>query len=92
MPTCTLPYEVLFEFTNDTSEAATLQLVRRDDGFGEGAMILLQRRESVSLVLDAGATYQYTLRQGQKAAKISWVDSSLRVPSSASIVNPLDII
>ena len=75
MPTCTLPYEVLLEFTNDTHDAATLQLMRGGDGFsGGGAMILLQRRESVSLVLNAGATYQYTLRQGEKAAKISWVD------------------
>lgn len=73
MPTCTLPYEVLLEFTNDTHDAATLQLMRGDHSPGGGAMILLQRRESVSLVLNAGSVYQYTLRQGEKARKISCV-------------------
>jgi hypothetical protein len=78
MPTSTIPYEVLLEFTNDTTDAVTLQLMRGDDEFnGGGAMILLQRRENVSLVLNAGSTYHYTLKQGAVQARISWVAGCL---------------
>jgi hypothetical protein len=74
MPTSTLPFEVLFEFTNDTINAATLQLTRGDDEFSSGgAMILLHGRESVSLVLNAGSTYHYTLKLQARKAQISWV-------------------
>jgi hypothetical protein len=78
MPTSTLPFEVLFEFTNDTTDAATLQLTRGDDEFSSGgAMILLHGRESVSLVLNAGSTYHYTLKQHARKARISWVHQRL---------------
>lgn len=76
MPTSTVPYEVLFEFTNDATEAATLQLLRGDDEFASGgAMVLLHKKESVSLVLNAGGTYQYTLKSWKdgRVAKMSWV-------------------
>ncbi|KAF5313995.1 hypothetical protein D9611_006873 [Ephemerocybe angulata] len=85
MPTSTAPFEVLFEFTNDTSDLATLQLTR-DVGASSsspspssnssgpslaGPMIRLFPRDSVSLVLDAGATYHYLVKQNQRKAQIS---------------------
>lgn len=72
MPTSTLPFEVLFEFTNDTANAVTLQLTRGDDdgSFG-GAVILLHSGENVSLVLDAGSSYHYIVKQQSKKAQIS---------------------
>lgn len=79
MPTSTIPFEVLFEFTNYTLDAATLQLMRGDDGFSSGGgMILLHGRESVSLVLNAGSTYRYTVKQKARKAQISWVLSAVR--------------
>ncbi|KII93574.1 hypothetical protein PLICRDRAFT_100618 [Plicaturopsis crispa FD-325 SS-3] len=74
MPTSTVPYEVLFELVNDTHSAATVQLVHNaqdDSEGGGGATILLQQRENVSLVLSAGATYQYILRQRRKEVTMS---------------------
>jgi hypothetical protein len=72
MPSSTLPYEVLLEVTNDTLDAATLQLMRGDDEFNSGgAMILLHRQECVSLVLNAGSTYRYTLKQDGREVKLS---------------------
>jgi hypothetical protein len=74
MPTSTLPFEVLFELTNDTASAATMQLARGDDeytGGSGGAVILLHSGESVSLVLDAGSTYHYTIKQRAKKVQIS---------------------
>lgn len=74
MPTSTLPFEVLFEFTNDTANAVTLQLTRGDDehaGSLGGAVVLLHSGENVSLVLDAGSTYHYTAKQQSKKAQIS---------------------
>jgi len=95
MPTCTLPFEILFEFTNDTLEAATLQLMRGgDDPFsgGGGAMVLLHGRgDSVSLVLNAGSTYSYRLKQGRKVSKIlvrTWQDVKCTATSVFSRTEP----
>ncbi|RDB28591.1 hypothetical protein Hypma_015445 [Hypsizygus marmoreus] len=77
MPTSTVPFEVLFEFTNDTINPATIQLARGDNEFSGDATILLQRGESVSLVLNAGSTYNYLLKQRSRKARISvktWQD------------------
>ncbi|KAJ3507105.1 hypothetical protein NMY22_g17035 [Coprinellus aureogranulatus] len=78
----------MFEFTNDTSDFATLQLTREDaattnngpsgttnvlhagTGVG-GPMIRLYPKDSVSLVLNAGATYHYLVKQSHRKAKIS---------------------
>jgi len=84
---------VLLEFTNDTLDAATLQLMRGDDEFSSGgAMILLHRQESVSLVLNAGSTYRYALKQGRREIEISvrtWQDIQCNATSlfSQSVSN-----
>ncbi|GLB36228.1 hypothetical protein LshimejAT787_0305160 [Lyophyllum shimeji] len=82
MPTSTLPFEVLLEFTNDTSSAATVQLMRGESDASGGPSILLQRGENVSLVLSAGSTYHYRLRQSGRQARISvktWQDTQCSV-------------
>jgi hypothetical protein len=86
MPTSTLPYEVLLELSNNTSNAATLQLMYGDDEFSTGAIISLQRYETVSLVLNAGATYKYTLQQHGKQLQMTWVPFRLLVTFAHRII------
>ncbi|KAL4242157.1 hypothetical protein ABKN59_001863 [Abortiporus biennis] len=80
MPTCTIPFEVLLEFLNNTGAAATIQVIRREEGEGNnaGPTLLINRGESVSLVLTAGQPYHYLVRQQQAEARMSakvWRDT-----------------
>ncbi|KAH9950484.1 hypothetical protein B0H21DRAFT_536720 [Amylocystis lapponica] len=52
MPAST-QYEVLLDFTNDTHDCASVQLLR-DYGRNTDAIVLLHPGESVTLILDAG--------------------------------------
>lgn len=70
MPSIIQSYEVLLDFTNDTHDCATVQLLR-DYGRNTGAIVLLQPGESVTLVLDAGAIYQYALKTHSKVANVT---------------------
>ncbi|PPQ88661.1 hypothetical protein CVT25_010237 [Psilocybe cyanescens] len=78
MPTCTLPFEILLDFVNDTVDSCTLRLTRgNEDNFSNNATILLQPQDSISLVLNAGSTYQYTLKQKNRKGHVSvrvWKD------------------
>ncbi|KAI0375375.1 hypothetical protein BV20DRAFT_913283, partial [Pilatotrama ljubarskyi] len=74
----TLPYEVLLEFSNDTPDAVTLQVLRREDGGQAGPIIFLDARENISLVLTAGVAYKYAIRQPRRDAELSvkiWSDT-----------------
>ena len=53
MPGRTEAFEVLLDFTNDTHDAATIQLLR-DYGRSSSTVVLLHPGESITLVLDAG--------------------------------------
>lgn len=70
-PTCTIPYEVLFEIANNTSHPATMQVLRRTDGATTGATIYMHRGENVSLVLTAGLPYKYAVKQHGREVNIS---------------------
>lgn len=70
-PTCTLPYEVLFELTNDTPYSATVQAQRPEDSSRIGPVILLHSGESIALVLTAGRPYRYAARQHGREANLS---------------------
>lgn len=78
MPTSTVPYEVLFDFTNDTNDLVTVQPIAQNDGISSrGAILLMKEGDNVSLVLTAGCTYQYALQHRSKKAYISvrtWQD------------------
>lgn len=75
-PTCTLPYEVLFEIINDTPYTATMQVLRHEDATRSGATILAHSGENISLVLTAGVPYKYAIRQHGKEANLSCVCSN----------------
>ena len=70
-PTCTLPYEVLFELANDTPYSATVQVLRSEDSTRVGPAILLHSDEHLALVLTAGRPYKYAVRQHGKEANLS---------------------
>jgi hypothetical protein len=63
-------YEVCLDFTNDTHDSATIQLLR-DYGRSTSAIVLLHPGESVTLVLDAGSLYKYALKSRTKVANVS---------------------
>ncbi|OBZ80007.1 hypothetical protein A0H81_00935 [Grifola frondosa] len=77
-PTCTIPYEVLLEFANNTHDSATMQVLHGEDGSLTGAIILLHRGESISLVLTAGTPYKYAVKQNGKEVNLNvkiWNDT-----------------
>ncbi|KAI0830685.1 hypothetical protein BC628DRAFT_1416208 [Trametes gibbosa] len=88
-PTCTIPYEVLLEFSNDTPDAATMQVLRREGGGPgttggpqAGPVIFLHQGEGISLVLTAGIAYKYAIRQHPREADLSvkiWSDAQCRL-------------
>ncbi|KZT05950.1 uncharacterized protein LAESUDRAFT_701420 [Laetiporus sulphureus 93-53] len=87
MPTSTVPYEVLLEFSNDTIEPVTLQVLRHDSGSRTGATIFLHSGESISLVLTAGLPYKYAAKLGGREAMLSvkvWQDSRCNLSDVAS--------
>ncbi|KAF8560430.1 hypothetical protein OG21DRAFT_1452538 [Imleria badia] len=63
-------YEVCLDFTNDTHDCATIQLLC-DYGRSTSAIVLLHPGESVTLVLDAGSLYKYALKSRTKVANVS---------------------
>ncbi|KAI9572893.1 hypothetical protein HD554DRAFT_2014441 [Boletus coccyginus] len=63
-------YEVCLDFTNDTHDCTTIQLLR-DYGRSTSAIVLLHPGESVTLVLDAGSLYKYALKSRTKVANVS---------------------
>lgn len=81
MPGVTEAYEVLLDFTNDTHDAATVQLLR-DYGRSANAIVLLHPGESITLVLDAGSKYQYAFKTRSKVANVTaraWRDVNCTV-------------
>ncbi|KAH8102447.1 hypothetical protein BXZ70DRAFT_783203 [Cristinia sonorae] len=69
MPARTEDFEVLLDFTNDTHDAATIQLLR-DYGRSSSTIVLLHPGESLTLVLDA-VIYQYALKTRSKVANVT---------------------
>ncbi|KAI5836111.1 hypothetical protein K523DRAFT_346596 [Schizophyllum commune Tattone D] len=81
MPASTKTYDCLFEFTNDMAQPTILHLTRCSTGGVE-----LWEGESVTLILESGSTYYYTVKQGAKEARISvrsW--QSFRCTASAIV-------
>ncbi|KAK7064147.1 hypothetical protein R3P38DRAFT_27208 [Favolaschia claudopus] len=79
MPVNTVAYEILFEFTNDTQDVVHLT-------GPSGRSAPLERGQDIALVLTAGETYQYTLRQLSQPRKAqlsvrAWNDIHCRASS-----------
>lgn len=70
MPSHLQTYDVVLDFSNDTHDCATVQLLR-DYGRNTGAIVLLYPGESVSLVLESGSLYQYAIKTGTKVANVT---------------------
>ena len=86
MPALIQSYEVLLDFANDTHDCASVQLLR-DYGRNTGATVLLHPGESVTLVLDAGAIYQYALKTHSKVANVTYV-----MPTYAAFHTVVDLV
>ncbi|KAJ3788007.1 hypothetical protein GGU10DRAFT_128006 [Lentinula aff. detonsa] len=61
MPASTRPFDVLFELVNDLNVDIVLELTPLGGGGRVSKNVLLGRGKGLSLVLDAGSTYRYTL-------------------------------
>ena len=85
MPSISQSYEVILDFTNDTLDSATLQLLR-DYGRPSNRIILLNPGETMSLVLAAGDTYKYTLKTKYKVVNVT---SVIIFPKLVKISNTL---
>ncbi|KXN89951.1 hypothetical protein AN958_04955 [Leucoagaricus sp. SymC.cos] len=70
MPSICDNYDVLLEFTNDTQEAATIQLLR-DYGRSSGSIVLLNASESVTLILESGSSYRYAIKVRTRVVSIT---------------------
>lgn len=79
MPGLIQSYDVLLDFTNDTHDFTSLQLLRdynNRNGSTAGA-VLIPPGETVTLVLDAGSVYKYVLKTCTKVASVTYVPPSL---------------
>ena len=77
MPGLIQSYDVLLDFTNDTRDYTSLQLLRdynSRNGNTAGA-VLIPPGETVTLVLDAGSVYKYVLKTCSKVASVTCVPS-----------------
>ncbi|KAF9069122.1 hypothetical protein BDP27DRAFT_1326042 [Rhodocollybia butyracea] len=86
MPTSTRPFEILFDLTNDTNVEIMFEMTSQS-GRRIPSSILLGSGKSVSLVLEAGSTYNYTLQTSKRVWQISvksWQDLSLIMSSVLS--------
>ncbi|KDQ63663.1 hypothetical protein JAAARDRAFT_189213 [Jaapia argillacea MUCL 33604] len=84
MPTSTVPFEVLFEFVNDSRQSATLHILRSENDLETSmdAMVLLYGGENISLVLTAGSAYNYMVKQHGKEARLTlkvWQDTTCKM-------------
>jgi len=78
MPGLVQSYDVLLDFTNDTHDYTSLQLLRdynNRNGNTAGA-VLIPPGETVTLVLDAGSVYKYVLKTCTKVASVTYVSPS----------------
>ncbi|KAJ7783890.1 hypothetical protein DFH07DRAFT_209068 [Mycena maculata] len=79
MPVNTVAYEILFEFMNDTQDALILT-------GPSGRSVMVESGQDVALVLTAGLTYQYVLKQTTQPRKAqlsvrAWDDLQCRASS-----------
>ncbi|KAJ3568800.1 hypothetical protein NP233_g5479 [Leucocoprinus birnbaumii] len=70
MPSLCDNYDVLLEFTNDTQDPATIQLLR-DYGRSSSSVVLLNVSESVTLVLESGSSYRYAVKVRTRVVSIT---------------------
>jgi len=90
MPGLIQSYDVLLDFTNDTHDCTSLQLLRDYNNRTGAGAVLIPPGETVTLVIDAGSVYKYVLKTRSKVASVTartWQDleypvSQLFIPDS----------
>jgi len=74
MPTCTLPFEVVFDFINDGPGPISLRVVRSPQALSSiSPATVLQPYDRISLVLNAGTTYHYALERADRKTVVEYV-------------------
>ncbi|KAF8349992.1 hypothetical protein F5887DRAFT_943231 [Amanita rubescens] len=78
MPAILANYQVLLVFNNDTQSSVTVEL-QRTYGQNYDSVQLVNPADSVTLVLDAGSVYRYSIRKGWNVVEVtaqSWRDAN----------------
>lgn len=70
MPAILANYEVLLVFSNDTQSSVTVEL-QRTYGQNHDSVQLMTPADSVTLVLDAGSVYRYSIRKGSNVVEVT---------------------
>jgi len=74
MPTCTLPFEIVFDFINDCPSPISLQVVRSPQTLSSiSPTTVLQPYDRISLVLNAGTIYYYALERADRKTIVEYV-------------------
>lgn len=61
MPAPVQSYDVVIDFTNDTVDCVSIQLLR-EYGLDTGTIVLLHPSEAITLILESGVVYRYALK------------------------------
>ena len=70
MPAILANYEVLLIFNNDTQSNVTVEL-QQTYGQNHDSLRLLSPADSVTLILDAGSVYRYSIKKGWNVAEVT---------------------
>ncbi|KIY50601.1 hypothetical protein FISHEDRAFT_38855 [Fistulina hepatica ATCC 64428] len=70
MPAPVLSCDVLLDFTNDTHDNVTIQLLQ-DYGTRPAAIVMIRPAESLTLILESGCMYQYAVKRRAKVANVT---------------------
>lgn len=70
MPAILENYEVLLIFNNDTQNNVTVEL-QRSYGRNHDSVRLVNPADSVTLILDAGSVYRYSVKKGWNVADVT---------------------
>ncbi|PFH54551.1 hypothetical protein AMATHDRAFT_52195 [Amanita thiersii Skay4041] len=90
MPAILNDYEVLLVLRNDTQSCAAIQ-PQRDYGQDTNTLVIMYPEDSITLVLDSGSVYQYSVKVGSKVAQVtvqSWRDVRCNVSHLLSLNYP----
>jgi len=91
MPSLDTSYEILLDLTNDMNDCVSVQLLR-DYGRPTATIVLLKPTENLTLILEAGSSYQYAIKLHTKVANVtarSWRDITCYV-SQVFMVSPTE--
>ncbi|KAF5374948.1 hypothetical protein D9758_000199 [Tetrapyrgos nigripes] len=96
MPSHVQSYEILLDFSNDTSAAVSIQLAQE---YGQNSnAVLLDPSEKLTLILDSGSVYRYAVKTGGQSSSFykvanvrarSWRDIQCNISNLFACPNSL---